>query len=352
VLASVDNNNDPATTVATGVGDGPVTAANGLLMTAALKQPGFLYGKFDDSASAMKKTRLADIELKIGYEWLQYEPCHLESYLGILIPTGNKPKAEYLFEAIVGHGKSVGVMFGSAFGVQIWSNDEDERSLRVEMASHSQYLFKVKQVRSLDLKYKPWSRYIQLYASAEDAAAAATAGNASSFTPGINLLTLNVDVTPGFSANMNSAIVYEAKGFCGEVGLNFFASRSENVSLANGFNIQPAIKDILGLGQTNPIRDITANQFLLTATNSVVGSVLPVPLANFAQSVLTANDLDLVSASSPGVLTYNIYGSFGYDWDEREYPMGLHFGGGYTFSNSNNAVVDRWALWGKFTLSL
>lgn len=54
----------------------------------------------DDSADAMKRTGLADMEVKLGYEWLQQEPCHLESYVGLILPTGNAPTGEYLLKQL------------------------------------------------------------------------------------------------------------------------------------------------------------------------------------------------------------------------------------------------------------
>ncbi|HTM05737.1 MAG TPA: hypothetical protein VL201_00690 [Patescibacteria group bacterium] len=346
-ILNTDNDNTPNNAINTGVGDGPVGN-----MIDAFKQKGFLFGKIDDCADDMKRTRVADMELKFGYEWLSHEPCHLETYIGLIIPTGNKPKGEYMFEAVVGSGKHVGISFGSNIGVQIWADEDKERCLRVEHASHSQYLFKKDQVRSFDLKNRPWSRYLSMYKSEEEAQAAATAGNGNSFTPGINIMTREVEVTPGFSHNMNSAIIYQSKGLAVEGGYNFFARRAEHIEFDCSFPETAAIKHALGLGRTNPLRDISGTAFIETAIVSNAAVTMPVPLANYSQSIIGADDIDLASASTPCNLAHTVYGSLGYNWDEREYPMGVHFGGSYTFSNSNNSVVDRWTLWGKFTLSV
>jgi hypothetical protein len=354
-ILSTDNDNTPDATRMTGVGDGPVGN-----MIDAFRQKGFLFGKIDDCADDMKRTRVADMELKFGYEWLSHEPCHLETYIGLIIPTGNKPKGEYMFEAVVGSGKHVGLSFGSNIGVQIWADEDKERCLRVEHASHSQYLFKKDQVRSFDLKNRPWSRYISMYASLEEATAAAAltdtlpTGNQFSFTPGINIMTREVEVTPGFSHNMNSAIIYQSRGLAVEGGYNFFARRAEHIEFDCSFPETAALKDIVvGRGTTNPLRDISGtSQIEQLVTPPTDDGNVPVLLANYSQSIITADDIDLASASTPCNLAHTIYASLGYNWDECEYPMGMHFGGSYTFSNSNNSVVDRWTLWGKFTISL
>ncbi len=130
-------------------------------MIEAFDQPEWQFGKIRKFSKS--KTGVADIEWKVGYEWIQQEPFHLESYLGILIPTGNKPTSEFLFEPIIGHGRHWGIMYGTSLGIQIWKNEEKNRSFRMEYASHSQYLFRNTQCRSVDLVCKPWSHYIQMY---------------------------------------------------------------------------------------------------------------------------------------------------------------------------------------------
>jgi len=324
-------------------------------MTEAFRQKEWNFGKI--CKGSMSKTRLADIEVKLGYEWLQHDPCHLESYIGVLIPTGNKPDGEFVFEPIVGWGKHAGIMFGSAFGIQIWDNEEEERNVRFEFASHSQYLFRKNQVRSFDLKNKPWSRYQEVYADEEQAQEAATLAitdpqkGANLATPGINIFTKRVRVTPGFTFNMNSALVCTKKGFQGEVGYNFFSRRAECVRLNCPWKEGPALKDTTGAGKTRPIRDITGNALLEQSTLITTDGILPVPLSRYEDSLIKEEDLDLQSAATPCMLSHTVYGALGYRWDERERPVFSSFGASYTFSSSNNAVIDRWTLWGKLGFS-
>ena len=64
------------------------------------------------------------------------------------------------------------------------------------------YLFSKKQIRSFDVEGRPWSRYIDVYQSMTQAdEAAALGGEAGTFlsTPGINVFTRPVNVTPGLS---------------------------------------------------------------------------------------------------------------------------------------------------------
>ncbi len=221
-------------------------------MTDAFKNPDWKYGKIcqskpcdadcnvdcntdcDDCGvceSKMKRTRLADIQAGLGRIWMMDEKCHLSSYVGVLIPTGNTPKGELVFEAVVGHGGHSGVFFGSEGGYRLWANDTGDRRLDVEWAVNSLYLGSKCQKRSFDLKCKPWSRYMEVYANKAQAEEAnSLSGNQANFlaTPGINVFTQDVNVTPGWSFNISSAFVFtSASGFQGELGWNRYCRRQE-----------------------------------------------------------------------------------------------------------------------------
>ncbi len=322
-------------------------------MVAAFNQPDWKYGKI--TQQSMTKTGLADIEFKIGYEWLQHEPAHMESYLGFIIPTGNKQNGKYVFQPIVGRGGYPGIMFGSSLGLEIWGNDARDKTIRFELANHSEYLFNRTQRRSFDLKNKPWSRYISVYANEEQAQEAATATEFGTTiaTPGINVFTQKVKVTPGLAHNVNSAFVFRCGKFEGEVGYNFYAKRAEHVKLADKWIEGPALKHFIGEGNTNPIRNIQGNPYLEQRVENQEDDLelIPVTVADYETSVIKVTDLDLHSASTPCLLSSTLYGTVGFRCNEREYPIIASFGGSYTFSKNNDAVLRRWVLWGKVGLA-
>lgn len=330
-------------------------------MLEAYRQPAWHYGRiteagFNETGScstvhSMGKTALADIELKVGIEWLERHPCHFESYLGVKVPTGNRPKGVFIFEPIVGNGGHLAAMFGTSGGARIWDWEECGYDLRLEYAIHSEYVFSRNQVRSLDLKNKPYTRYIQLYANEQQALLAAATENENLFTPGINLLTLPVKVTPGYLFDINSAFVFSThKGFQGEVGYNLYYRKSDNVKLACPFVPGPAIKHWYGQGYTNPVRDITGNFRL--EDNQAGGPSLPdVAPQYYAANRIKESDLDLASCAQPAIMTHTLYVSAGKRWDEREYPVFMNLGGSGEFSQANNAALERWVLWGKFGMS-
>lgn len=325
-------------------------------MMEALSQPAWKFGKITNRS--MKKIAFADVECKLGYEWLQHKPFHMESYLGLIIPTANRPNGEFMFEPIVGRGHHLGFMFGSSLGAELWADEGFDRCVRYELTNHSEYLFQNTQTRSFDLKHKPWSRYIPVYSDIQQAQAQANlavtnplkAQNNS--TPGINVLTQQVKVTPGFSHTVNTAFLYSQKRFQAEVGYNFFSKRAEHVKLANPWQEGPAIKHFEGEGQTNPIRTITGNKFLEQTVINAQGNVLiPVSVENYKTVLITEDQLDLESATTPCTLAHTLYLTMGSHWDDAEYPFLINGGSSYTFSKSNNATVRRWLIWFKCAVS-
>lgn len=348
-------------------GGGVDEAANEVVvanMTQAFRQEAWKYGKIC-ADSSLKRTGLGDIEAKVGYEWLQHEPAHMESYLGLIIPTGNSNNAEYVFEPIIGRGKHWGVMFGSSLGIEIWNSEEGDKKIRFELSNHSEVLFRNKQTRSFDLKNRPWSRYLPVYADAEEAQAAsilmpaAHAQNAS--TPGINVFTKEVKVTPGLTHDANSGFVFSWGKFRAEAGYNFLAKRAEDVELNCPWQPGPALKHYLGAGETNPIRTINGSRYyeqivtdlpMPIASPLVPGAIIiPVALANYEMSIIQESDIDLNSAATPSIFANTLYGVLGFDCEDREYPLFGNFGASYTFSKNNDASPRRWIIWAKMGVS-
>ena len=323
-------------------------------MTEAFQQAEWSAGKIATRRS-LRESGIADIEWKLGYEWVQQEPFHLESYLGILIPTGNKPNGEYLFDAIVGHGRHWGLMLGNSLGIEIWKDETKDRSLRVEYAGHTLFLFRNTQCRPVDLACKPWSRYIELYRDEDQATVASTLSgyHDNNFaTPGINILTMPLKVRPGFSHNMTTAGIFTARGWQVEGGYNLYCRQSECVKLACPWQEGPAIKNYNGIGDTNPVRDMTGNYRLENITiNSTPGSGNRIDLGDYKFNLIKEGDLNLISASSPCLISHTVYAAFSYRWDDLNYPIFVNAGGSYEFSNSHNAVVERWTAWGKLGFS-
>lgn len=305
-------------------------------MTAAFAQCNWFFGRIPNRKIA--KWGVADIELKIGYDSIACETCAMNSYVGLVVPTGTRIRGKTLFEPVVGNNHHIGFMLGSCMSVEVWKWCQYSMTLCLD--NDTRYLFSNHQVRSFDLIGKPWGRYQETYKSSEAAASAFNTLNQNSGTSGINIFTQCVRVSPHLSFNFNTGFLINRQGDCSswmfEGGWNWFARQTEVVELECNTNVSAAaLKAVNGIGTTTIARNIKDN---------FVGSQFTFPQGYHAVSNC---DIDLESAAHPATLSTTIYASLGYRW-EHECPAFVAFGGSYEFNvREVNQVLDRWLIWGK-----
>jgi len=302
-------------------------------MTAAFDQPDWNYGKIVNCK--LKKTGVADIELKVGYNLIDCESISMQAYFGGIFPGGNKPNARYLFGPVVGNNQHFGILFGSDNFLTICADACWDLNYAINMTGR--YLFRNNQLRMFDLKDKSWSRYMKIYASSADAVQAAS-GTGDLQKAGINYFTLPSRVNPGFEGTMTNALVGNYCSFSAEVGYNIYSHQSESVKPCGTVN-GIALADITGDGTTNPARTINHQNILFG--NAVTA-------ANYIG--LTNDDLNLDSASSPATLSHTIYANIGYQADWCCFPLSFDVGGSYEFSHENS-ILNKYMVWGKIVTS-
>jgi len=171
-------------------------------------------------------------------------------------------------------------------------------------------------------------------------------------TPGINVFTQPVRVYPGFAHVSNSAFVYTHCDFQGELGYNFYGRQAECVELSRPWQEGPALKSLLGNGETDSVQLIGNNYDNNNAVPFTDGSITPPTPATilFKDNIVKAEDLNLCSAAHPAVLTHTFYGAVSYRNDERKHPVFFGAGGSYEFSG-DNTTMHRWMAWLKGGLS-
>lgn len=282
----------------------------------------FRYGKI--APCGLTKWGLGDIEISIGSQNHELCVCQRGWWLGAVIPTGNKPKGEYLFEPIVGNNHHFGVIFGGYYHHQVWTN-HDDKEIWVHFHSQTRHLFPNKQRRSFDLVDKQWSRYIWLFPS--------KTSSPTDVNPGINFLTLPVDVAPRSVLNINTAATYSCEGLLLEGGMNTFARQSEKVKLKCAYNGDAAI-----VGETDEEAPVSRSNATIRHFAGIDNDTKYTP---FKES-----DINLASAAQPATLSYVFYASAGYQWLEIDYPSFISLGGSYEYS-ADNAGLERWMGWIK-----
>lgn len=337
VVRISNNMNLSETIISDGGGSDGVAGLNDAVhvasMRAAFAQPEMLYGRIP-LCGPCTKWGVGDVEIKFGWNSLCGETCHYNSYVGIVAPTGNRPEARVLFEPIVGNNHHWGIMYGSNMGYEFWTCRD--HSIEIEFDLNGRYLFTNHQRRLLSLHDKSWGTFLEMYRNVEEASAAAAADSQFSGTFGANILAQCVKVSPRFSFDLNSALIYRHCGWEVEAGYNFYARHKENVCLES-WTETPQVKNIDGQGDTNTARTIKNN---FTGSSILLADYQPI----FKQ------DLDLGAAAHPAVLANIIYVAVGYQPSCFNHPMTFGLGGGYEFSSGNDEL-SRWTLWGKYVLA-
>jgi len=314
---------------------------------AAFDQPGWCYGKIK-SCHPMNETKVSNVEVRAALQIANNEHSHLESWAGVNVPTGNTPNGIYVFQPIVGHDHHFTVFMGSSFGVHVYENESRSLMVYSEFDFNIQYFFPHNETRSFDLVDRPWSRYMQLYDTAQ-ATVAADPGTPLSVattlhTPGINALTQSVKVKPGYARTFNVAWDLLWRAFELEVGYNFYAQQAECVDapcIADDLALKKIGGELFdgGLGYTFP------GQFI---NNNFFTAVEGYPLSSF--QALTTADIDLHSAEVPAYLSHSFYTSVAYDWSQGCYPAFISLGGSYEFAPDNTAR-NKWMAFGKVGVS-
>lgn len=331
----------------------PGTSVN---MRAAFMNPAWRFGKI--APCGRSKAGVADIEIRIGRDSVRHHTCRYGGFFGVICPTGNRPHGCYLFEPVIGRNHHWGLIWGSAGTFYLWENEVGDSSIRLNLDIVNNFLFEGSERRAVDLRDKSWSRYMNLYADS----------TATTTIPGINVLTQTLKVRPQGMYQVNSGFEFHwRKNFIFEVGSQFWARQTEKARLACPWVEGPGIA-----GTDNPSTAGTPfNIATRTQTNATMhtwNSGLISDDVDMSQTVFNNDctgvginryvfrpikfeDLNIQSAIHPTSLGHILYGTAGYQNMDSCYPWFFSMGGSYQFG-TDNAVLERFNVWGKFSISI
>lgn len=298
-----------------GIADALLTGYTHISLTAqeALNHPLRLYGKIKDGIQTL--AGLADIKCTIGYMPVKGPKTSIALYANASIPTSYKPKAQYVFEPLIGNTGHWGVGCGITTNVLL-SAPTNNSSIKLLTSVDHSYLFQATEPRTFDIADRgPWSHYEYV----------AVAGSGAIFLPAANFLTQTTRVTPGSTVNGLIALHYDNHHISWETGYNVWYKTAESLNIKN---------------------DVPSN-ILFTPEAFTIGAnvALPAPNAQWA------SNLDVTSATHPMTLSHKIYTTIGVDgqWDQE--PFAVAIGGAYELGGGNRSL-DMWSAFLTFNLSL
>lgn len=300
-------------------------------MIEAFRQSDMLYGKIDGPRT---KRGIGDIELTLGYDFEDRFDRYFAPYVGVTLPTSNKPTAEYVWEPVTGNNQHWGVFAGACGHSQIF--EKQNGILWFTWSFKNQYLFSNIQKRSFDLYRGPWTRYLAMYKNNLDRISSVLSfGYTGIKTFGINLMTQDAYVEPGFSNTSTMSLSYTRNNFQATFGTSSFIRESEDVQLVQHWKQGPSVASFGADASTSYLRTI---------------GTMCLEDGEVAQSVyITQEDINLNSAATANVIVGGLYGTLGY-YADSDFPQLYEVGCLYETSAQNSAI-SRYAIWGKFQIT-
>lgn len=320
--------------------------ANIVGQTSVDQQIALRAGKINGKRSA---TGVADIDVMLGYNFVDEEASHAGFNLGMSIPTGKKSTGKYLFEPVYG---TPNFGFGAGFegSKRIWGNKN--HNIKINSAINFRYLFQASEHRIAGLGKDNFGHYELLAFNNPDTG---TIG----LIPAANILNKKVQVTPGCQFDGMLGFGYNNGGFTMDLGYDIYFKEREDVNQCkhyfapntygtaskglklNGDTLEVGTGDYLTYGA--PSFDSRTNKFGENSLqfDNVADANIP---------WLSDEDVSMSAAQTPSQFTNSIYAGFGYAFRKWTCPMMLGMGGKYEFAAKNSAL-EVWQLHGKIGVS-
>ncbi|HTM06158.1 MAG TPA: hypothetical protein VL201_02865 [Patescibacteria group bacterium] len=313
-------------------------------------QTGTLQPLTKGKIKSQHKIGLADIPILLGWQPIQNDLWGLALEFIGLVPTGSRPKNEFLFEPIIGNEKQPAVGAGITSYIKIW--EELEQDMHLYLTGYFYHFFKSIQYRSFDFKYNGFlSRYLLI--KEFDTHQTAT-GN---IIPAINITTLKCHV--------HNALVFD--------GTLFFAYTHNNFFTDFGYNGFIKSKDKIEIKETIPLNTygIKGTQFIFDPLTNLLdsstasrisiteGSLIDQTTFKDAATVfINTQDLCIDSARVPLTIVHTFFASIGYRKQEDFVSRCLPFCGigaevsleGLDldhFSSITKHSISQWSLYFK-----
>ena len=201
-------------------------------------------------------TRLADIHASFGWNFVLDQDYHFGFFIHAAAPTGNRPKACYLFEPMIGNGKHWELGGGITGSAVFWrDNCCEDKYLGVYFDATITHMFDACQRRSFDFCGAPNSRYgllaqmgrnmDQLKGDDPKAPNNSLKRELANFQyngnliPAINYTTFNVDVKVDLQADFVIKFAYACKNWSADLGYNLWVRSGEKFSCDDLCNCCP-----------------------------------------------------------------------------------------------------------------
>lgn len=292
---------------------------------------------FTDAQTSLTKAKInkcrsaagiADLNLALGYKLHQASQNYCFWNGGVIIPTGNSVRGDYLFDAIIGNGQHFGVSTGVDAGLTLW--EEKGVAVSMQVAADYRYLFEGTEERTLSLNAAFFpvdggNKLSHYYLLGKNNAVVHT-----QLTPAANIFTRGLRVLPGSQFETLANISFKCSGFIVDLGYNLFFKDKESVWIKSWTDGEYGVAG----------RDFDTSHGPFTIAAGTVGN-----------KAIAKSDFDIESVTQPTQVTHKVLGGLGYTFTlAKKYVSGLGAGASYEFA-SDNAAMENYAFWVKGSIA-
>jgi hypothetical protein len=263
---------------------------------------------------------LADVDAHLGYKLVDQKTRHVYLSGLITIPTGNRPKGEFMFEPIYGNGNHFAVGCQLDVAARLWNYKRHSGCVQFNLKHKYTFEGSEKRTIPLNLQSYPWAHY---YLAGKVGQADGTA-----LFPLANVLTQDVTVRPGNSLEGQIDFKFKTKRFMLDFGYNLYYKEKENMHLKTAWQ-----DNLYGIADI----DVDTDNYAEAGGFSI---------AEDAFLAVNNSILDLNGALTPNWLNHKIFAGIGYNFSINGHPSYLGVGGSYQFAD-NNFELEGYQFWIK-----
>ena len=304
-------------------------------------------------------TRVTDITLALGYNFVNSENGHFGVEVGGLFGAGKKSQAKHVFEPTFGNLGRMGI-FGAVDGHAVLWNGEDDKQLAAYINGNVGYIFANHQRRSYDLtNFGKWSRYL-LVKKVSSVSATTTNSVYAGVDNMINIGTLEAKI--GDYVNFDASLLfdYQYNNFDFQLGYNLGGHTKEkhkgfvDTIAANTYMVHvPGLAGAqidLAIGASGDASTVSgatniADNFSINGDiTTVVPTVAELITANTTSVAIANSWLDTDSALAKTAIAHAVVGAMNYTWRDNDYTPCLGIYGKAEFDGNNHNTADLWAV--------
>lgn len=283
------------------------------------------------STQASNTQSIAYLQPYLGTRYMSEDDVIVCTKTFLIIPTSSAVSNNYIFNPQLGYNGHLGLGSMLTFQFPLVKASPDAASrICLFLNLENKFLFENKQTRTLDLRGKPYSRYLPFYDV-----------YTNSTVWGLDVLSRECTVSPANLVNFNTGIRLRLNDSTAEIGYELWGRRQEQISFDDK---HLWTENRFGIAHIDADGVITPHTTAHESTINYVGAADANPV------YIKKTDLDFNSGGSSSVITHRVYASAHFAHRGETFYYFATFSA-FLEAVQNNGALNNWGGWAKFGLS-